>query len=232
MAMPYYVSPEQLMQDKAEFAKKGISRGRATVVMRTTDGVLFVAHNPGSALNKISEIYDRIGFAGAGRFSEFESLRKAGIRHADVTGYSYSREDVTAKSLANGYSHMLGEVFAHEVKPMEVELVVAEVGASPENDTIYRVSFDGNIIGEGDYAVVGGDADRVRVALDRDFSRVADVRASLSLCREVLGSSGAGAGANGRLSAADFEVALLDRALRGRTFRRLSTTEVAALLPA
>lgn len=225
MSMPYYVSPEQMMEDKAEFAKKGISRGRTTVVMRTTDGILFVAHNPGAALKKISEIYDRIGFAGAGRFSEFESLRKAGIRHADVTGFSYSREDVTARSLANGYSEMLGNNFAHEMKPMEVELVVAQVGETPEQDEIYQVSFDGNIFGEGDYAVVGGNDERVRGVMERAFSAITAIGPSLVMARDALGE-----GTNGDLTADDFEVALLERGAKGRCFRRLDTAEVAALL--
>ncbi|MDH5527605.1 MAG: proteasome subunit alpha [Nitrospirota bacterium] len=225
MGMPYYVSPEQLMQDKAEFAKKGISRGRTTVVIRTTEGILFVAHNPGAALKKISEVYDRIGFAGAGRYSEFESLRKAGIRHADVTGFSYSREDVTARSLANGYSEMLGNNFAHEMKPMEVELVLAQVGPSPETDEIYRISFDGNIIGEGDFSVVGGNDERVRTALERKVSGTAAVGEAVLMCRDALSE-----GTNGGLTAGDFEVALLKRGTKGRCFHRLSTDEVAALL--
>lgn len=225
MAMPFYVSPEQLMQDKAEFAKKGISRGRAIVVMRTREGMLFVAHNPGASLKKVSEIYDRIGFAGAGRYSEFESLRKAGVRHADVTGYAYSREDVTARSLANGYSQMMGEVFAHEVKPMEVELLVAEAGDAPEHDEIYRISFDGTIVGEGEYSVVGGDAERVHNHLERHFERVQALGPALALCKEALEN-----GCGDSLTAADFEVALIDRKARGRAFRRLAVPEVEALL--
>ncbi|MBI5137900.1 MAG: proteasome subunit alpha [Nitrospirae bacterium] len=225
MATPYYVSPEQWMRDKAEFAKKGISRGRAIVALRAVEGVLLVAHNPGAALTKVSEVYDRIGFAGAGRYSEFESLRKAGVRHADVTGYSYSREDVSARGLADGYSQMLGNVFAHEMKPMEVDLVVAQVGDTPETDEIYRISFDGSISGEGDYAVVGGDADRVLNILVRQFTGVGDLAQSMKLCKEALEVGG-----NGTLSARDFEVGLLDRRKRGRTFTRLKVERVEALL--
>ena len=225
MAAPYYVSPEQLMRDKAEFAQKGIARGRAIVTIRTLQGVLFVAHNPGASLTKISEVYDRIGFAGAGRYSEFESLRKAGVRHADTTGYSYSREDVSAKGLADGYSQMLGNVFAHEMKPMEVDLVVAQVGDSPERDEIYRIAFDGSISGESDYTVVGGDHERVGTQLGRAFSQVVDLAASMRLCRDALES-----GSNGTLSATDFEVGLLDRDRDGRTFRRLTENQVSELL--
>lgn len=225
MTGPIYVSPEQLMRDKAEFAKKGISRGRAIVVIRSREGVLFVAHNPGASLFKISEIYDRIGFAGAGRYSEFEELRKAGVRHADVTGFTYSREDVTAKSLANGYSQMLGQAFSHDMKPLEVELMVAEAGSTPENDQLYRISFDGTISGEGDFDVVGGDADRVKSALERQSKGIVDLPRSLSLCKKALQEGG-----NGELSAADFEVALIDRTVSGRAFRRLEPSRVEQLL--
>lgn len=225
MAAPYYVSPEQWMRDKAEFAKKGIARGRAIVAMRAAEGVLLVAHNPGAALTKVSEVYDRIGFAGAGRYSEFESLRKAGVRHADVTGYSYSREDVSAKGLADGYSQMLGNVFAHEMKPMEVDLVVAQVGDRPEADEIYRISFDGSITGEGNFAVVGGDADRVVNVLERQFAAVGDLAQSMKLCKAALE-----AGGNASLTARDFEVGLLDRRKHGRTFTRIKAEQVETLL--
>ena len=225
MGAPYYVSPEQLMRDKAEFAKKGIARGHAIVTMRTDDGVLFLAHNPGVALKKLSEIYDRIGFAGVGRYSEFENLRKSGVRHADVTGYSYSREDVTAKSLADGYSQMLGNIFAHEMKPVEVELVVAQVGDTPETDEIYRISFDGSIAGEGNYTVVGGDADRVGNSLGRHFDGVTDLGASLRLAKRALEDGG-----TGDLSAGDFETCILARGVPGRAFQRLDNARVEELL--
>lgn len=228
MSGSYYVSPEQLMRDKAEFAQKGISRGRAIVTMRTHQGVLLVAHNPGAALSKVSEVYDRIGFAGAGRYSEFEALRKSGVRHADVTGYSYSREDVSAKGLADGYSQMLGGAFAQEVKPLEVELVVAQVGppgSSPQQDEIYRISFDGSIAGEGNYTVVGGDAERVMTALDRDWNGVNDVGPGLVLCSRVLAN-----GDGEKLGAGDLEVGFLERAKLGRTFTRLNAKRITELL--
>jgi proteasome alpha subunit len=225
MAAPYYVSPEQLMRDKAEFAKKGVGRARAIVVVRADEGILLVAHNPSASLRKLSEVYDRIAFAGAGQYSEFESLRKAGVRHADLTGYAYSREDVTAKSLANGYSQMLGQIFAHEMKPMEVELLVAQVADATEDDEIYRISFDGSIAAEGDFAVVGGDSDRVVAFLARHFSGVGALGPSLALCKQALEEGG-----NGTLGAADLEVALIDRSVRGRAFRRLPTQQVESLL--
>jgi proteasome alpha subunit len=225
MAAPYYVSPEQLMRDKAEFAKKGVGRARSIVAIRTREGVLLVAHNPSASLNKLSEIYDRVGFAGAGQYSEFESLRKAGVRHADLTGYAYSREDVNAKSLANGYSQMLGQIFAHEMKPMEVELLVAQVGPTTEGDEIYRISYDGSIMAEGDFAVVGGDVERVLASLSRNFSGVGDLAQSLSLCRTALADGG-----NPDLKGSDLEVAFLARAVSGRAFRRLAAPEVERLL--
>lgn len=225
MASPYYVSPEQLMRDKAEFAKKGVGRARSIVAIRTREGVLLVAHNPSASLNKLSEIYDRVGFAGAGQYSEFEALRKSGVRHADLTGYAYSREDVNAKSLAGGYSQMLGQIFAHEMKPMEVELLVAQVGPTTEGDEIYRISYDGSIIAEGDFAVVGGDVERVVASLARNFTGVGDLSASLALCRTALMDGG-----NADLKASDLEVALLARAVPGRSFRRLAAPEVERLL--
>src|SRR5256712_1512433 len=157
MALPYYVSPEQMMADKAEYAKKGIAKGRSIVAMEYADGVLLVADNPSASLHKISEMYDRIAFSGAGKYNEFEMLRKAGIRHADLKGYTYSREDVTAKSLANAYSQSIGSLFSADPKPLEVELLVVEVGQDGKPNELYRISFDGSIIDERGVAVCGGD---------------------------------------------------------------------------
>src|SRR2546427_4469705 len=156
MALPYYVSPEQMMADKAEYAKKGIAKGRSIVAMEYADGVLLVADSPSASLHKISEMYDRIAFSGAGKYNEFEMLRKAGIRHADLKGYTYSREDVTAKSLANAYSQSIGSLFSADPKPLEVELLVVEVGQDGKPNELYRISFDGSIIDERGVAVVGG----------------------------------------------------------------------------
>src|SRR4030066_719881 len=156
MPLPYYVSPEQMMQDKAEYAQKGIAKGRSILLLEYENGIFFFADNPSASLNKVSEIYDRIAFAGAGKYSEFENLRKAGIRHADIKGFSYSREDVTAKSLANAYSQTLGTTFSQEIKPLEEEILVAEVHAQPDANEIYRILYDGNISDEKGYTVIGG----------------------------------------------------------------------------
>ena len=156
MSMPFYASAEQIMRDRSEFARKGIARGRGVVVLTYADGVLFVAENASSALHKVSEIYDRIGFAAVGKYNEFENLRVAGIRLADLRGYSYDRRDVTARALANAYAQTLGSIFTEQQKPYEVELCVAEVGASADDDQIYRLSYDGTIADETDFLVMGG----------------------------------------------------------------------------
>ena len=162
MPLPYYVSPEQMMKDKAEYARKGISRGRSLVTLEYGDGILLVAENPSTLLHKISEIYDRIAFAGVGKYNEFENLRIAGIRHADVKGYSYSRGDVTAKALANAYSQALGNIFTQDIKPFEVEVLVAEVGdANGARNEIYHILYDGTIEDERNYAAMGGQSDQV-----------------------------------------------------------------------
>src|SRR5919199_4676179 len=161
MTMPYYASAEQVMRDRSEYARKGISRGRSVAVLTYDDGVLFIAENPSSTLHKVSELYDRIGFAAVGRYSEFESLRVAGIRLADVRGYSYNRRDVTGRVIANAYAQTLGSIFTESMKPYEVELCVAEVGATPEHDQLYRLTFDGSLVDEPDFVVMGGSADAV-----------------------------------------------------------------------
>ena len=165
MPMPYYVSPEQMMQDKAEYAKKGIAKGRSIIAIEYVNGILLVAENPSASLYKISEIYDSIAFAGAGKYSEFENLRKAGIRHADLKGFMYSREDVTARSLANGYSQSLGTIFSQELKPLEVEILVVQVGHNGQANEMYRISFDGSIIDERTFAVIGGKSEAVQALL-------------------------------------------------------------------
>ena len=169
MTMPYYASPEQLMRDRSEYARKGISRGRSVAVLTYADGVLFIAENPSSTLHKVSELYDRIGFAAVGRYSEFESLRVAGVRLADVRGYSYNRRDVTGRVIANAYAQTLGAIFTEQTKPYEVELCVAEVGDSAENDQLYRLTFDGSIVDEPDFVVMGGQAEAVTGHLREHF---------------------------------------------------------------
>src|SRR3979490_2847235 len=153
MSMPFYVAPEQVMKDRADYARKGIARGRALIAVRYDEGILIVAENPSNTLRKVSEIYDRIAFAGVGRYSEFEQLRIAGVRHADLKGYSFSREDVDARSLANAYAQILGNVFTHEMKPMEVEILVAEVGTTPAGDQLFHLLYDGTVIDETRFAV-------------------------------------------------------------------------------
>lgn len=166
MTMPFYTSPEQLMRERSELARKGIARGRSVVVLKYAGGVLFVAENPSPTLHKISEIYDRIGFAAVGRYSEFEALRVAGVRIADVRGYSYDRRDVTGRSLANTYAQHLGAIFTEQIKPFEVEICVAEVGFTPEGDQLYRLTYDGSIVDEPQYVVMGGQTDAITAKLE------------------------------------------------------------------
>ncbi len=179
MSMPFYASAEQIMRDRSEYARKGIARGRSVVVLTYADGVLFVAENTSSALHKVSEIYDRIGFAAVGKYNEFENLRVAGIRLADLRGYSYDRRDVTARALANAYAQTLGSIFTEQQKPYEVELCVAEVGPTAGQDQLYRLSYDGTIVDEPDFLVMGGQADTVAGALKQSY------RANLPLAEAV-----------------------------------------------
>jgi len=170
VSMPFgYASPEQIMRDRAEYARKGIARGRSVVVMQYDQGILFVAPNPSKALHKISEIYDRIGFAAVGRYNEFEALRLAGIRYADINGYTFNRTDVTGRGLANLYAQQLGMIFTESIKSLEVEIVVAEVGDTPEEDQIYRITFDGSVFDEQGMAVIGGQADAVAGRLKQRY---------------------------------------------------------------
>ena len=155
MVLPYYVSPEQMMQDKAEYARKGIAKGKSIIALEYANGMLLVAENPSASLNKISEIYDQIAFAGAGKYSEFENLRKAGIRYADLKGYAYGREDVTAKSLANAYSQTIGNIFSEAMKPLEVEILVVEVAEEGLPNELYRIAFDGSIGDERAFTEIG-----------------------------------------------------------------------------
>lgn len=228
MPMPYYVSPEQMMQDKAEYAKKGIAKGRSSIAIEYADGVLFTADNPSASLHKISEVYDSIAFAGAGKYSEFEHLRKAGIRHADLKGFTYSREDVTARALANGYSQSLGTIFSQEMKPLEVEILVVQVGLNGHANEIYRISFDGSIIDEKTVAVIGGRSEAVLAAMkDKVTGPLPPLKTALSLCLAALEQT-----ANQKLAPEGLEVALLERARTGRKFRRLTSAEVLQLLTA
>jgi proteasome alpha subunit len=234
MTMPYYASAEQVMRDRSEYARKGISRGRSVAVVTYADGVLFIAENPSSSLHKVGELYDKIGFAAVGRYSEFESLRVAGVRLADVRGYSYNRRDVTGRVIANAYAQTLGAIFTEQMKPYEVELCVAEVGESPGSDQLYRLTFDGSVVDEPDFVVMGGQAEAVTGHLREHFSTgmgLSDalqvgVRA-LSAVSPVTAGNGGGAG---RLTAAQLEVAVLDRRRPKRAFRRVVGSALRTLL--
>jgi proteasome alpha subunit len=226
MPLPYYVSPEQMMQDKAEYAKKGIAKGRSIIAMEYVDGVVLVADNPSASLYKISEIYDNIAFSGAGKYSEFENLRKAGIRHADLKGFMYSREDVTARSLANGYSQTLGTIFSQELKPLEVEILVAQVGEPGHPNEMYRISFDGSLFDERGFAAIGGRSEALQVFLkDRYKADNPSLKDALSICVNSLESV-----TNQKVSLEGLEVAVLDRNRTGRKFRRVSPAESRQIL--
>ena len=229
MTAPFYVSPEQLMKDRADFARKGISRGRSVIVVQYVDGVLFVAENPSRALHKISEIYDRIGFAAVGRYNEFENLRIAGVRLADLRGYSYDRRDVTGRGLANAYAQTLGTIFSSGgEKPYEVELFVAEVGDDVTGDQIYRLTYDGSVADIQGYAVMGGQAEQVQTHLGEHYTEGLDLHTAIRLAVESLGQDVTPART---VSSTDLEVATLDRTRpQPRKFRRLGDDVVTAAL--
>ncbi|MBO1750262.1 proteasome subunit alpha [Actinotalea sp. BY-33] len=228
MSMPFYVSPEQLMKDRADYARKGIARGRSVVVLAYADGIAFATENPSRALHKVSEIYDRIAFAAVGKYNEFENLRVAGVRYADLRGYSYDRSDVNARGLANAYAQTLGTVFTTESKPLEVELVVAEVGASPEQDQIYRLSYDGSVADERDHVVMGGQAELLADRLSAGWQPGLDLSGVVRLAVDVLGTQAEGEPR--RLDPGQLEVAVLDRHRPRRAFRRLGAPALAELL--
>ena len=217
MPLPYYVSPEQIMKDKAEYARKGISRGKAIVAIEFRDGVLLVAENPSTLLHKVSEIYDRIAFAGVGKYNEFENLRVAGVRLAYVKGYSYSRGDVSAKSLANAYSQALGNIFTQDIKPFEVEVLVVEVGdVSSTKNEIYHILYDGTIEDEKNYAAMGGQSDEIRRYLKDNYQEGLDFAGAVKLGVRALMVT-----QNKTLTERDLEVAVLDRGKERRKFRRI-----------
>jgi proteasome alpha subunit len=229
--MQFYTSPEQIMRDRSEYARKGVSRGRGVVVITCADGVLFVAENPSTALHKVSEIYDRIGFAAVGRYNEYENLRSAGVRMADLRGYSYARRDVTARALANAYSATLGAIFQEQTKPFEVELCVAEVAAQPADDELYRLTYDGSIADEPGYVAMGGHAEGIANALKAEHRDDMSLAEALVLGVKALGSVGGEGGGPRQLAASALEVAVLDRRRTGRTFRRITGNALTTLLP-
>jgi proteasome alpha subunit len=224
MSMPFYVAPEQWMKDKADFARKGIARGRALAALQYDDGILLAAENSSATLRKISEIYDRIAFAGAGKYNEYDRLRIAGVRHADLKGYSFSREDVDARSLANAYAQMLGDVFTHEVKPMEVEILVAEVGATTSDDQLFHILYDGTVVDEDRFSVLGGDTEAVAARLEETYSE------GMVLAEALRAATGGLAGPDRSIPATELEVAVLARSHGRRAFRRFDDDELAALL--
>ena len=228
MAMPFYASPEQLMRDKSEYARKGISRGRSVVVLTYRDGVLFVAENTSTALHKISEIYDRIGFAAVGRYNEFENLRMAGVRLADIRGYSYDRRDVNGRWLANTYAQTLGAIFTEQHKPFEVEICIAQLGDTPDKDELYRITYDGSVGDEPGFIAMGGQVDAISSVLRKRHDPNASLRDSLHLAVEALGS--VGADDRREIPANRLEVAILDRNRSGRAFRRITGAALTSLL--
>jgi proteasome alpha subunit len=227
MPMPFYVAPEQMMKDRSDYARKGIARGRPVVGLEYADGILFIADNPSTHLYKISEIYDRIAFAAVGKYSEFENLRIAGVRLADMRGYSYGRDDVTAKSLANAYSQGLSNIFTQEMKPYEVEILVAQVGERPEDNELFHILYDGSVTDEDGYVAMGGESETVASRLKDGY------RPGLSLAEALrLGTDSITVQNGEQVESSRLEVALLDRTRPRRKFRRLPDEEVGSILQA
>ncbi len=230
MSMPFYVSPEQVMADKAEFARKGIARGKSIVALEHQGGVLMMAENA-TSLSKLGEIYDRIAFCGVGKFSEFDQLRKIGVRFADTRGYAYSREDVAGKALANAYSQVIGEVFTREIKPLEIEIIVAEVGddryADHSRNSLYCVKYDGFISDPSGFCAIGGNVEDVESVLKNDYRDAMPLGDAARLARRALS---AGAERSSELEVTSLEVCLLDRVRPGRKFCRFSADEVQSIL--
>jgi proteasome alpha subunit len=225
MSMPFYVSPEQVMKDRADYARKGIARGRSLLALECAAGVVIVADNPSRTLSKVSEIYDRIAFAAVGLYSEYQLLRIAGVRMADLKGFSYSREDVSAKELANAYSQTLHQIFTHEMKPYEVELLVAQVGQPDDTEAeLYHVLYDGVVMDEQNYSVLGGGAEQITEALREQYASGMSLGDAVKLGAKLLGSG------DESLTGDQLEVALLDRARPRRAFRRIKNDELNTLL--
>ena len=227
MSTPFYVAPEQVMKDRADYARKGIARGRSLIAMTYEHGVVIVAENPSNTLHKVSEIYDRIGFAGVGRYNEFDALRIQGIRHADLKGFNYSRHDVDALSLANQYAQILGQTFTNDMKPMEVEILIAEIAEDAENadqDQLFHILYDGTVMDQRDTAVLGGDADAIGERLREAYTNGLDLAAAVRLGASSLG------GPDREILTAELEVAVLARGNGRRCFRRVADTDLASML--
>ena len=244
MSMPFYVSPQQQMQDKANYAQQGVARGRSCVAVQYADGILMVAPNASNALHKISELYDSIAFAAVGRYNEYENLRKAGVTYADIMGYQYDRSDVTARGIANYYAQQLGTIFTESNKPWEVEIVVAEVGDEPGVDQIYRITFDGSVTDESGYVAFGGDAGKVSAVLKERynegmtlaeafgaaFTALSALNAPAPSGNTASASSAGNGGDRPELTASQLEVAILDRSREHRRFRRIRAARLEELL--
>jgi proteasome alpha subunit len=228
VSMPFYVSPEQIIKDKADYARKGIARGRSVVVVQYVDGLLFVAENPSRALHKVSEIYDRIAFAAVGKYNEFENLRVAGIRLADLRGFNFDRRDVTGRGLANAYAQTLGNIFTETTKPYEVEIVVAEVGDTADDDQMYRLTFDGSVADEHGAVVMGGSAETIGTWLDEHYHENMALNDALTMAVDALGRD---ADPLREIPANRLEVAVLDRSrAQRRKFRRINGSVLESLL--
>jgi proteasome alpha subunit len=224
MSQPFYVAPEQVMKDRADYARKGIARGRALVGIRYSEGIAIVAENPSETLRKVSEIYDRIAFAGVGRYNEFDQLRVAGIRAADLKGFQYSRDDVDARSLANQFAQILGNIFTHEMKPLEVEILVAEVGTEPAGDQMFHILYDGTVMDQRNTAVLGGDAETIGTRLRENFADGLDLAGAVKLGAASLG------GPDRQIPVTELEVAVLARGNGRRCFKRIDDAAVTQLL--
>jgi proteasome alpha subunit len=224
MSTPYYVAPEQMMKDRADYARKGIARGRALVAQEFAGGIVIVAENPSNTLRKVSEIYDRIAFAGVGKYSEFDQLRVAGVRAADLKGYQFSRNDVDARGLANQYTQILGQTFTHEMKPLEVEILVAEVGFTSADDRLFHILYDGTVIDDQYFSVLGGDAENILGRLKTGYTENGSLEQAIKIAVSAL------AGIDRQLSCEDLEVAVLVRNGKRRCFSRLTDDVVRRLL--
>jgi proteasome alpha subunit len=226
MPMPFYVAPEQLMKDRSDYAQKGIARGKPVVALEYADGILFLADNPSTHLYKISELYDRIAFAAVGKYSEFENLRISGVRLADLRGYSYGREDVTAKSIANAYSQGLANIFTQEMKPYEVELLVAQVGDQPEDNEMFHILYDGSVTDEDGFVAMGGQSQDLADRIQGGYSEEMPLADAVRLGRDAIRSQDG----EEQVTPARLEVAVLDRTRKRRKFHRFSDEELATLL--
>ena len=224
MSMPFYVAPEQMMKDRADYARKGIARGRALVALQYEDGIVLVAENPSNTLRKISEIYDRIAFAGVGKYNEFDQLRVAGVRAADLKGYQFSRLDVDARGLANQYAQILGQTFTHEMKPLEVEILVAEVGLTPDQDQLFHIMYDGTVIDEHQFTVLGGDMETIRGRMAERFVAGSNLQDAVKFAHQALSTTDL------PINSSELEVAVLTRNNTRRCFSRLGEATITQYL--